>query len=308
MVDNVTRAEVGLRDWMHVHLIENLVFQAKLALGGIPSLRGDTLVKADSSRLDKSRELYEQYQHSKSHRLCGPLSNEEVRAITEAEEQEVEGSMSRRVHRNKMEMRHTEMATKFLFLQQAGVALLYDVVEGNSDEIDSVVNIGARIDAVSAFLAQEFPDIEFISVDFQSGLEEANSEYPDLENRSYRSGYELDLLKNGSLKADVSFCTSTNSLFRAGEMDECLDELTEICDWVVFNESWYPQSLSVKSLKIQRPEEVDPEKPYIGGQHSNYHHNHVEKLNRRGFDIVHSEIVPIIKSNRFYLQLVATGS
>ena len=86
MVDDVTRAEVGLRNWMHVHLVENLVFQAKLALGGIPSQLGDILpVKADSSRLDKSRELYEQYQHSKSHRLCGPLSNEEVRAITETE-------------------------------------------------------------------------------------------------------------------------------------------------------------------------------------------------------------------------------
>ena len=72
---------------------------------------------------------------------------------------------------------------------------------------------------------------------------------------------------------------------------------------VAFCEGWWPRADSF-SNRIMRPEDIQENEPYCSGDYANYHHNYVAKLERRGFAITLSQIVP--ESERYhYLQIVA---
>ena len=184
---------------------------------------------------------------------------------------------------------------KFLFLLQKFLK--------DHAEITTVCNIGARVDQYSSYLALRFPHKQFISEDFQTQLALHNSLLPQSLNWRFMSGYWLDLIRSGQLKADIYFTVSTSVLMNNKELNVYLDEVAKHAKAVAFCEGWWARVVSL-SERIVPPEDVPKERPYRGGEYANYHHNYIAKLEERGFSIILSQIVPQADAYH-YLQIIA---
>jgi hypothetical protein len=169
--------------------------------------------------------------------------------------------------------------------------------------IRSVVNVGARVDFYSAYLSRRFPNINFVSLDFQPELEQHNSLLRRALNWRFKSGYPLEVIRNGEADADLYFSVSTSVLMNNVELNMYLDAVCSRAKVVAFCEGWWPRTDTL-SFRIWRPEDIPKEQPFCAGDYANYHHNYIAKLYERGFEIELSRIV--VESARYhYLQIVA---
>jgi hypothetical protein len=172
-----------------------------------------------------------------------------------------------------------------LSMQQKGAALLAGVLDEHPD-LRTIANIGARVDVTSSYLARRFPDRMFISVDLQPNLREHNARLPQSPNWIFVTGYALDLIERGEVRADAVFMTSTSVLFNSAELDAYLRAMGDAgVRAIVLNEPWWP------APRLMRPEEIDPDDPLCAGWYGNYHHNYPAKLTRAGYMTFASKIV-----------------
>lgn len=286
----VTQIDVPRDTYLRYNILQNLRTKKSLAKG---------LIKHTLRRPDHT---FDGYARFKAQREKGPLSEQEIAA-----QEAFEVSKSRNAEqRSAIELTpsleaHPDRQT----MQQRGAFLLKSALEMH-EGVRRIANIGARVDVAFSFLAPLFPKIEFISVDFQKDLVEINSLLEQSPNWSFRSGYGLDLMKRGELDVDACFFTSTSVLFRWRELEEYLQELSRVASLLVFNEPWWPRTKSLRLMKIPLPEEIDPRRPISAGLYGNYHHNYVYWLQRFGYEIELSRIVPGGSAGYYALQIVAT--
>lgn len=247
---------------------------------------------------------YEQFVEFSQNKQNGPLSKERIDQITKWQVNAVNDSNAQLRSEALITDEILDQPREGLTMQNKGTRLLYDALNKFQDNIKTVANIGSRVDTTLTYLAPKFPDIHFTSVDFQPNLKELNRYLPQFENRSYLSGYALNLMREEKLKSDLVFMTSTSVLFNNKELNAFFDEFSRSVKFVVLNEPWWPKVKSLNFLKIVKPENIPPETPYCAGVYSNYHHNYIHKLESRGYEIISSEIV-LSKGIYSALQIVA---
>ena len=78
--------------------------------------------------------------------------------------------------------------------------------------------------------------------------------------------------------------------------------------FVFIAEKWYPDLNSFNIFKLDKPENIKADKPYINNY---YHHNYFEALSKNGYKILNSE-ANVVKSSRrknaslnYYLFIIA---
>jgi len=231
----------------------------------------------------------------------GPLSEEWIRKITESQNKNLGNAEQRSLSMIKEDP--AQKPVRRLHFQHKAAILLESLLKKYSSEIKSVVNIGASVDLVSSYLASKYPKITFTSVEFMTKLKETNSFLPQSKNWNFKSGYALDLLRNGDLQADVYLTTSTSVRFNNKELDMYIDEYAKYSKFVGFNEGWWLQYGTKNPFHIVKPENIPEDNSFIAGLYGDYHHNYIKKLKNKGFDIISSEILD--GSRVFTLQILA---
>lgn len=249
------------------------------------------LLLARFARRPASAARYAQYLHrSELRKQSGPLNAEEVEQICQ-EQIKMDATASKRWKATFAPSEISKSAS--LLRMQARAAKLVDGVIRKHPDIRVVANIGARVDLASEALAQMHPQVTFYSVDFQRNLAEHNAGLRQSANWRFLSGYALDLVRNGNLKADLIFFTGTAFLFNNTELDAFLDAFAESkVRFIVLNEALFPD---VKSLRygFKLPENIPIDDPYVSGASGQYMHNYLLKLERHGYRIVSSELLPV---------------
>ena len=191
-------------------------------------------------------------------------------------------------------------------LQVNCARLLDQVISKHIKNIKTVANIGCRLDTISSYLSDKYPEINFYSIDFQDNISEYNHfVLPKKLNWKFKSGYALDLLQNKKVICDIYFMTATSVLFNSKELDLYLLEMSKSAKLIVINEPWYPKANTLFPCRIITPEKINPNYPYCGGLYMNYHHNYNYKLEKNGFNILSSEIFSIKNSLTCNLQIIA---
>jgi len=183
--------------------------------------------------------------------------------------------------------------------------LVFDFLKAHPEEIRSVANIGASVDSQCAYLAPRFPDIEFTSVDFSPDLDKVNAYLPQSPNWKFKPGYALDMLQNGELEADLFFMTSTSVCFSPPELDAYIAAFARQGRYVIFNEPWWPAITSLNLFKIPRPEEIPAGQAILGLVYFNFQSNYLAMLERHGFNVLSSRIVPTAGASWYTLQIIA---
>jgi len=231
----------------------------------------------------------------------GPLTEEWVRKLAAGQDKNIGQAEER--SRDVIKGDPTLKPFRRLNVQHKGAILLDSLIKKYRSEIKSVVNIGASVDLVLAYLAPKYPEINFTSVEFQTHLKEMNSYLPQSKNWNFVSGYALELLRKGNLQADVYFTTATSVRFNNKELDMYLEEFAKYSKFVVFNEMWWYPYDAKNPFHIIKPEDIPEDNSYIAGFYGDYHHNYIKKLQNRGFEILSSEIKD--GASRFNLQILA---
>lgn len=104
---------------------------------------------------------------------------------------------------------------KTLLNQQRGLIIPLIEKAIDSDRPTSILEIGTGNGDVLAFLANKYPNVRFIGVDLSIKNAREKHNFPNLE---FVSGYALDLLARGQIKADIVFGTSTFVVFAPLEL------------------------------------------------------------------------------------------
>jgi hypothetical protein len=173
------------------------------------------------------------------------------------------------------------------------------------EPLKSVVNVGARVDIVSSFLAGKHPNVQFISVDFQENLSELNNHLDQHPNWTFHPGYPLELLESQQVTADVVLFSSTSVLFSNPELHLYCAAISKFAKYVVFNEPWWPAPQIRSGFRVIRPEEIDLYNSINAGVHGNFLHNYPGILNLHNFEVEFLEIAPIHRDIFYKMQLIA---
>jgi hypothetical protein len=187
-------------------------------------------------------------------------------------------------------------------------SLVHDYLSRHPD-IKTVVNIGAFVDTQTAYLAPRHSSVQFTSVDRYGDMNKINGYLPHSLNWILKSGYPLDMLARGELTADLFFMTSTSVCCPHRELEAYINLFAKTCRVVIFNEPWWPSLMSFNFLKIPRPEEIKPGTSLLGLAYFNFQSNYIYYLERAGFNLALSRIVPTAGGSLWYtLQIVAENA
>ncbi len=221
----------------------------------------------------------------------GPLSSEEIAAITQ---NETKSQISTQAQRSKdcitlQNILDAEIRKK----PQTHCALTVRNILNADPTIRKIYNIGARTDVVSSFLAPLFPERSFVSVDMHDDLEGQNVGLEASPNWSVMSGYAIDLMREGRISGDLIFSTSVTCLMRTGEFEEYINLASTNFRWIMFNEVHYPYPSALQAFNYllhRRPHSPsDVEAPYPSGKYSQYMYNYPRALEQIGFEVVFYE-------------------
>jgi len=251
---------------------------------------------------EKAKQVILDIAQRKRDMLKGSLTSEEVRNIVESQTETFTLEEAKIRFKDAINGITHKPYRKF-HMQHKAVILLEPFLKKYHSEIKSIVNIGSGLDLIFGYLAPKYPDLNFTSLDFGQKLKEYNSVFPERENWNFVSGYALDLLRSGNLKADVYLTSSTSVRFNNKEMDLYIDEFVKYSKFVVINEGWWFQYGLKFPFPIVRPEEIPEDNSLIHGLYGDYHHNYIKKLEDRGFRIILSQIRD--GSRYFAMQIIA---
>jgi len=177
--------------------------------------------------------------------------------------------------------------------------ILKDFIKNNQDEIKNVVQIGCgSYDVINDYLSRTFPEIKFISNDLMIDLEQMHYDtfpnYSNQKNWTCIQGHQIDLLNKDMLPGDFFISKSMLCGHSPGELDELFSLYrSKKVKYMFMSEKWAPKLKSFNFLKLDKPENIEINKPYVNKY---FHHNYFEILKKHGFDILSSNIY-VIKGN-----------
>jgi hypothetical protein len=243
-----------------------------------------------SKPASRTYKIYETQLNSENNAYGGRLTSQEVAEITQYQIDRVGEDHALRTEQQQLS---SDLVQSPKMVYQHAAKLCKQVLDDPTIKINSLANIGARVDIVSSYLAANYPKIQFTSVDFQPDLDKHNQLLPQSSNWSFLSGYALDLFENGQLKCDLALFSSTVILFRYQELMDYLKVMKSIgVKALVFNDAWWHPS---------SPETLDPKKVYVAGPHSTYHYNLPAILSEFGYETKLSQFVDCQEMNLYQL-------
>ena len=171
--------------------------------------------------------------------------------------------------------------------------LLENFIKKNQNQIKKVVQIGCgSLDVMNDYLSSQFKDINFISNDLMIDLEEMHLEkfpnYLNKKNWQCVQGYQIDLINENKLSGDFFIMKSMlcgHSLFEINELFSLYK--AKKVKYIFLTDLWNPKINSFNFFKLDRPENVQMDKPYVSPY---IHHNYIELLKKHGFETVSSDI------------------
>lgn len=183
------------------------------------------------------RTLYHARRNSRARAAKARLSAEDVAAFARDQAKHVDTA------RRRAGLRITPEnigAPNIAGQMQTKCALLVAEALACDDTIRTIVNVGARVDVASCYLAEVWPDRRFVSLDFQENLAAQNAVLPQRDNWSFKSGYALGLMERGDIREDLIFMTSTAVVMTSPEFDTFLALAATAFRYVAINEVFYP--------------------------------------------------------------------
>jgi hypothetical protein len=177
--------------------------------------------------------------------------------------------------------------------------------------IKSVINIGAYYGFVDHLLAQQYPDVRFVAVDFIDEYERYNAEFA-LPNLSFVSGYPIELMESGALHADLVIFSATAAEIMNPELRCYLNLLRQNTKYLVLSEPLYnmpdgsvidPKTVSSTSsvAAYAQPDYL----PHLKGPIAHIH-NYWELLQESGFKILHYRAYKPDFTDIRWIEIVAT--
>jgi hypothetical protein len=175
--------------------------------------------------------------------------------------------------------------------------------------VKKVVNIGAHYAYADSVLAQRFPEVDFLSVDFAANLAEFNAEFirPNLQ---FRPGYAMKMLLENALDADVFFMSSTCVVIQHHELQAYFDEFFKRARYVALNEPIYvaPGGLILDPQSL-RADESRPVFQYVDFEGDPgslcYVHPYRKMLEQSGFKVPYYHAFQPDFSDLRLVQLIA---
>lgn len=251
-----------------------------------------------------------QYRTKRALLTSGGLDRDLVEEWMNDNVSRVDGTEARKLRDHAVDAEKIRNSDRFGMVQK-GAALLSYVLERNRTLIGSAANIGARIDPTFAYMAKAWPGTKFISIDMQNNIRESNQALGLSDNWDFASMYALDGFRNGEVRADLVYMTSTSPKFNTVELRDYLEAFRKSdVRVVIFNEPWWIFPLGFDCLGTMLPESVDPEHSRLGGFLADYQHNYLAALRRTGFTTVLCRLRPgTCSSGGLYhhLQIVAVN-
>jgi hypothetical protein len=178
---------------------------------------------------------------------------------------------------------------------QGQAAPLVEAIVRQDPAVRSVMNVGVRYAYVDALLADKFPAVEFVGVDFMPNLRELNADF-NQPNLRFVTGYALELLEQDKLCADVAVMVDTALTINNRELRHYFRLLAARARYVVIDDPLHrspsggvedPLSLPVdRSLPVYTPPvKITP----LPGPLC-YRHNYKAMLEEAGFTVIHYRV------------------
>jgi hypothetical protein len=190
---------------------------------------------------------------------------------------------------------------------QGQVLPLIDTLLARDPSIRSVLNVGVRYAFADHALARRHPGVKFIGVDFMPNLAEMNREFAR-DNLAFVSGYALDLLREGKVRADVVLFSSTALTINNAELRHYARVIAGGARYLVFNEVLHhgPDGTLVNplDLPVDRSEPVRRQPGAMAVL--NIVHNYKAIAEEAGFEVLHYRVGPFPPFEPYRLELVAS--
>lgn len=283
----------SFKNYLNTNLYLNIKYKMYLFVGRIARF------------ITRSMEFYDLYESFVSVQNRKRLSQADIESMVSSEQETID---SRYVNAAMSQALGNGNAPNPQSRHQQVADVCIELINQHKYLIKNVVNVGARVDFVSPYLAPKFPDINFTSVDFQKNLDQSNSFLPQSENWSFKSSYALDVFESQELKPDLVIFISTSVLFTNKELKAYFAALSKFAKFIVLNEPFWHPFESLNYFKVFKPEDIDPDNSLRGGSLSNYLHNYPAILSANGFEIISSELYDRFEREKlkgFRLQIVA---
>jgi hypothetical protein len=173
--------------------------------------------------------------------------------------------------------------------------LVAEVLEGDPS-ISSVMNVGVSYAHIDGLLARTYPAVRFTCVDFATNLADYNAEFAR-ENLEFRSGYAMEMMESGELRADVMLMSSAAYEIKNAEVRRYFELFAKNGGrYVVLNDPIYP----LPGGAIVDPDDVslDESRPVHSLQGVGVHrhgplarvHNYRKMLEAAGFEVIHYHV------------------
>lgn len=190
--------------------------------------------------------------------------------------------------------------------------LARDVLARDSS-VASVLNIGAYYAFVDHELAREFPKVHFTAMDLLPDMAGYNEEFAR-PNLAFASGYALEELEEGRVRADATMFSATAAEIMNAELRRYLAVLARTTRYVILSEPIYPlatgEVLDPARLPLDRsvPAYIQPEHlPHSRGPTA-FVHNYRAMLAEAGFSVAHYHVFRPEITDLHWLHLIAERS
>ena len=119
-------------------------------------------------------------------------------------------------------------------------------------------------------------------------------DFNDRENWNCVTGHQISLLKENKLTGDLVFSKSMLCSHSPKELNQLFNQYqNNNFKFIFIAEKWLPNINSLNVFKLDKPENIDKDSPYINAY---YHHNYFHALNKSGYEVLSSNI-HVVKSN-----------
>jgi hypothetical protein len=193
---------------------------------------------------------------------------------------------------------------------QGIVVPLVEVVLNRDPEVKTAANIGGFYAYPDHVLAQRHPGVQFICVDFLPDLAEYNDEF-QRANLAFLSGYALEMIEQGMLRADMVYFSATAAEIKNTELHRYFELMSAWAKYIVMSEPIYPlpggHVLDPRSLPVDRERILYAQPDYLPHKEGPLArlHNYPKILETSGFEVLHYHAYKPAITNLRWVEIIA---
>lgn len=192
-------------------------------------------------------------------------------------------------------------------------SLLFNLISSlltDDRTLTSVLNIGAYFAYVDGRLAKGYPHVSFTALDLVPEMVEFNAENA-APNLKFLSGYALDLLNSGDIRADIVSFSATGAEIKNRELRNYMKVIRGKTEYLVMSEPIYALPGGVicdpASIPLEKsvPAYIQPDSlPHRRGPIA-YIHNYRAMLEAAGYQVLHYHARKLSFSELRWVDIIA---